>query len=321
MRIFDRLEAAWDAGVDRLRQSSRTFDHVWRAQQRYSDLLGGRLAAAIAYYGFFAVFALALLAYSVVGYVLAADQNAVATVNKFLQANIPFLDASQIADSRQTVAVIGLVSLVFTGVGWIETLRSSQRAIWHLNQQPGYWFIRRLVDLGILVGVGLLLALSLWVQSGINDSVVPVLFGFTPESVSVGTQEAIVNTARVIGVVLGLLVNCLLAACLLAGVPRLRMPARRLVPSMLLVAIGLTMLSTAGRLYIDYSAKRPAYQVVGGAVGLLLFLYLFNQMLLFGAALAATSDHGTVQDLAAGPPPAGDTPTAAKPANLPGASR
>ena len=112
--------------------------------------------------------------------------------------------------------------------------------------------------------------------------------------------------------VLGLLVNCLLAACLLSGVPRLRMPARRLVPSMLLVAIGLTMLSHGRAALHRLQRHRPAYQVVGGTVALLLFLYLFNQMLLFGAALAATSDHGTVQDLAAGPPPAGDTPTGGK---------
>ncbi len=39
---------------------------------------------------------------------------------------------------------------------------------------------------------------------------------------------------------------------------------------------------------------------------MLLFLYLFNQLLLFGAALAATSTRGDVVDLAAGPPPAAD---------------
>ena len=74
----------------------------------------------------------------------------------------------------------------------------------------------------------------------------------------------------------------------------------------MLVAVGLSVLSTVGRLYIDFSARRPAYQLVGGTVALLLFLYLFNQLLLYGAALAATSKHGTVVDLAAGAPPADD---------------
>lgn len=195
-------------------------------------MLGGRLAAAIAYYGFFAVFALAMVAYAVIGFVLASSPAAVNAVNKFPQQNIPFLDASQIADARNTVA------------------------------------------------------------GGINNAIVPLLFQLPGTVVSVGMQETIEATSRVVGVVLGVLVNSLLAASLLSGVSRLRMSMRRLVPSTLLVAVGLSGLSSVGRRYINYSAERPAYQVVGGTVAILLFLYLFNQMLLFGAALAATSRAG-----------------------------
>jgi membrane protein len=303
MNFLDRAEWAWDASIDWARRRSKVFDHAWRARQRYNQVLGGRLAAAIAYYAFFAVFALALVAYSVVGYVLANSAAAVDTVNRYLQQNIPFLDAEQIADARKTVAILGLIGLVLTGVGWIEAMRSSQRAIWGLDQQPGNVLVRRLVDLGMLVGIGLLLALSLWIQAGINDAVAPALLAITPENVGVRTQDAIFAVARGVGILLGLLVNTLLAACLLSAVSRLRMSFRRLLPSMLLVAIGLSVLSTFGRLYIDFSAHRPAYQIVGGTVALLLFLYLFNQLLLYGAALAATSYRGTVVDLALGPVP------------------
>jgi membrane protein len=152
----------------------------------------------------------------------------------------------------------------------------------------------------------LLLALSLWVQASINDAVKPVLLWLSPNDVTVGVQDTIDVVARVVGIILGLMVNALLAASLLSGVSRLRMSLRRLIPSTLLVAIGLSGLSTVGRLYIDFSARRPAYQLVGGTVALLLFLYLFNQLLLYGAALAATSRHGTVVDLAAESPPADD---------------
>src|SRR5262249_16273612 len=154
---------------------------------------------------------------------------AVETVNKFLQQNVPFLDAGQIADARTTVAVLGLIGLVLTGVGWIEAMRSSQRAIWGLDQQPGNLVIRRLVDLGMLVGIGLLLALSLWVQAGINDAVLPTLFAITPENVNVWVQNSISTAAQATGIVLSLLVNMLLAACLLSAVSRLRMSFGRLV--------------------------------------------------------------------------------------------
>jgi membrane protein len=306
--IVDGPVAAWDASVDWLRRHSKMFDHFWLARERYNEQLGGRLAAAIAYYAFFAVFALALVAYSVVGYVLANSPSAVDAVNKFLQQNIPFLDAGQIAGSRNAVALIGLIGLVFTGVGWIESVRSSQRAIWHFDQQPGNLVIRRLVDLGIMVGIGLLLALSLWVQTGINGAIAPLQLRLSPTVVSVGAQRAIETTVTVVANLLGLLVNAVLAAALLSGVSRLRMSMRRLWPSAALLAVGLLALSTVGRLYIDYSAHRPAFQIVGGTVAILLFLYLFNQLLLFAAALAATSRHGTVTDLAAGPPDAAVIP-------------
>jgi membrane protein len=306
VKIVDWPVAKYDAAIAAARRGSRHFDHFWRARERFNEVLGGRLAAAIAYYAFFAVFTLGLLAYSVVGYVLASNQAAVDAVNKFLSANIPFVNASQIASGRTAIATIGLVGLFLTGVGWIESLRSSQRAIWGYDQQPGNLIIRRLVDLAILLGLGLLLALSVWIQTGINDQIRPLLLRLTPENVGVGVQQAILTIGSVIGLILALFVNCVLAVSMLSGVARLRMPLRRWLPSTLLVAVGLSILSTAGRAYINYSSNRPEYQVVGGTVGLLLFLYLFNQVLLYGAAIAATSRHGTVIDLAAGPPPKDD---------------
>jgi len=306
VNVVARVEAGWDASIAWACRRSRIFDHAWRARLRYGVVHGGRLAAAMAYYSFFAVFALALVAYAVIGYVLANSAAAVATVDRFLHQNVPFLNAGQIADERTTVAVVGLVGLVFTSVGWIESMRSSQRAVWRLDQQPGNFFVRRLVDLGIMVAIGLLLALSLWVQSAVNGAVPPLLLQLTPETVGIGWQQVISAVVSVVGVVSSFLVNVVLAASLLSGVARLRMPPRRLLPAVVLVAVGLSVLSSVGRLYIDYSAHRPAFQLVGGAVALLLFLYLFHQLLLFGAALAATATGGRVVDLAGGAPPDAD---------------
>jgi membrane protein len=45
-------------------------DHLVRAGVRYDQADGGRLAAAITYYAFFATFALTLLGFAVFGFVL-----------------------------------------------------------------------------------------------------------------------------------------------------------------------------------------------------------------------------------------------------------
>ncbi|MET8348718.1 MULTISPECIES: YhjD/YihY/BrkB family envelope integrity protein [unclassified Micromonospora] len=292
MNVIGRIEAGIDRWVNAARCRSGLFDHVWRAGALYAEVLAGRLAAAIAYYGFFAVFALALVAYSIFGAILEDNDEVSAAAADFLKDNLPFLDAQQIANSSGTVGVVGLVILVFTGIGWVEAIRSSQRLMYRLNQQPGNLVIRRLVDLGVMIGVFVLLGVSV----AAVDALESLLRFLLRSTGSVGLTT--------ISAVLSVLINTVLATALLLAVPRLRMSRSRLRPVVLLVAVGITLLNTVGRYYVVRTERNPAYTVVAGAVGLLLYLYLLNQLVLFGAALLATSMRGRVVDLAEGAPPA-----------------
>ena len=91
--------------------------------------------------------------------------------------------------------------------------------------------------------------------------------------------------------------NLLLAAAVLTAVPRLHLSPRRLVPAALIVALGIQLLNSVGRFFIIRTEERPAYQLVAGAVGLLVYLYLLNQLILWAAAFAATARSGSVIDL------------------------
>jgi membrane protein len=102
-----------------------------------------------------------------------------------------------------------------------------------------------------------------------------------------------------VGLVLGLGVNTALAAGMLTGLPRVRMPLRRVLGPALLVAVGLELLKTLGRLYVQRTEANPTYHLVAGSVGLLVFLNAVNQLVLFAAALTATSETGRPADLAA----------------------
>ncbi|MDM4722421.1 YhjD/YihY/BrkB family envelope integrity protein [Micromonospora sp. WMMA1363] len=289
MNVFGRIEADIDRRIGGVRRRYGAIDHVWRAGVLYNDMLAGRLAAAIAYYGFFAVFALALVAYSVFGAILEGNDEVTAAVDGFLRENLPFLDPKQIAESSGTVGVVGLIILVFTGVGWVQAIRSSQRLMYGFDQQPGNLVVRRLVDLGVLLVVFVLLGVSVAAVDAL-ESLLRFLLRSTG-SVGLTTVSA----------VLSVLVNVVLATLLLVAVPRLRLSRSRLRPVVLLVAVGITLLNTVGRHYVVRTERNPAYTVVAGAVGLLLYLYLLNQLVLFGAALAATNRRGRVVDLARGP--------------------
>jgi membrane protein len=300
VKVVDRV-FAW---LDAARRRSARFNHVWCAADRFGEVLGGRLAAAIAYYAFFAVFALALLAYSVLGYVLQYDRQVFEAVDGFLKLNLPWLEPATIRGSRGKVGVIGLIGFVITGVGWIEAIRSSQRSMHGVKEQPGNLIMRRVVDLVILIGLFVLLGVSLAVAYALE-----ALVGWLAGGPSLALTVA--------GWVLAVVVNVVLASALMGGVPRLHLPVRRLAPAVLFVATGITVLNTLGQEVIDRARENPAFTVVTGAVGLLLYLYLFNQLLLFGAALIATSPHGKVRDLAAERAPAPATSPEPAPAQAP----
>ncbi|MFC7527975.1 YihY/virulence factor BrkB family protein [Actinoplanes sp. GCM10030250] len=287
MNPIDRAYDAAEARIMALRYRSPYFDHLCRTILRYEDVQGGRLAAAIAYYGFFAIFALLLIGYSVFGLLLTNNTELFDLVREFLGENLPFLDVQAILDSKKTVGIVGILGLTFTGIGWVESIRSSQRLIWQLREQPGYIGVRQVVDLAVLIGVLLLLALSQLAVYGL-ERLLHWLAG--------GGFTAFLS---VVSLILTLGVNMLLAAALLAAVPRLRMTARRMAPPVLQVGIGIMLLNTVGKSFVAVVERNPAYGLVGSAVGALVYLYVFNQLLLFGAAWAATSPHGRVVDLSA----------------------
>jgi Predicted membrane protein len=282
------LAARFERAVAVTRARSGLADHVWRAGERFSEVLGGRLAAAISYYAFFAMFSLGVLLYSIVGrLVRPTEAGAVSAVSDYLEANLPWVAPTARDVGGSGVTVLASVALLISGVGWVEALRSSLRAVWLVDQHPGNWLLRRLVDLGMLVGLGLLLAASLATTGAINALVTRLAPGSRV-------------VADVVGPVLELIINLALAAAMLTGVSRLRLSPRRLVPAAVLVAVGIQLLNTVGRMLIARAEHRPVYALVTGAVGLLVYLYALNQVILFGAAFAATARSGAAVDIGRG---------------------
>ncbi len=77
-------------------------DHLARAVVRYGEADGGRLAAAVTYYAFFATFAMALLGFAVFGFVL-DDPAVLRSVQRYLAENLPRVDVRSLREARGTV--------------------------------------------------------------------------------------------------------------------------------------------------------------------------------------------------------------------------
>lgn len=286
---FPDLGAWWDRVLLGARERSNLVDHSWRAGERYGEVHGGQLAAAISYYAFFAAFSMSLLALAIFGYMLDIP-DIYNSVEAWLETNLPVIDVGVLESSRKSVTIFAAVALIVAGVAWVQSVRAAIRTIWSLDAQPGNPFLRWAIDLGILFGVSTLLLITIGATAG-AEWVLAAL----------DLDDATGNLAMVVrgvSVLVGLVANALLALVLLQALPRVVMPLRRVVWASLAVSIGMELLKTLGRIYVLHVSDRPAYQAVTTAVGLLVFLYLFNVMLLLAASWTATSLRGRAIDLA-----------------------
>ncbi|MBN1171444.1 MAG: YihY/virulence factor BrkB family protein, partial [Micromonosporaceae bacterium] len=208
------------AGVTRvgiaLRKRFSPVDHLWRAWVRSEEVNVGRLAAATAYYGFFAILAVAVTGFAVLGQVFQNNTLVVDAISAYLKENLPQLETRQLIASAGKLGIVAGFALMFAGVAWVENLRSSQRALWRLQQQPGNLVVRWLVDLGVLIGLGLLLLISVSVFAGVQDLLLRL-----SDSAEHSLIRIVLGGSNVL---LGGLVDLLLGAALLVGVPRVRMP-------------------------------------------------------------------------------------------------
>ncbi|TQS44947.1 YihY/virulence factor BrkB family protein [Cryptosporangium phraense] len=278
---------SWVVGpVRRARDRWRWFDTVIVAAVRFDDVHGGRLAAGMTYYAFLAAFPLGLLSFSILGFLLSDDAALTMQVEQFLLQNIPGLPVSAIADARNTAGIIGIFGFLFAGQRWVDCIRSSVRAVWRRNEFPSNWFVRTFSDLVALIGLGAALLLSVGVTVMISSGAEWAL-GAAGQDGPIGT-----TTLSVLAFLAGMIVNVVAFVGFLAGLPRLRMSFRRVIGPALLGAVGLELLKTVGRVYINMTESNPAYTVVAGTVGLLVFLNLFDQLLLYCAALTAVAKRG-----------------------------
>ncbi|NUS00827.1 MAG: YihY/virulence factor BrkB family protein, partial [Kribbellaceae bacterium] len=144
-----KLKAVW-------RRFSRT--QLWRAWQRYGDRRGNRLAGATSFFGFLSLFPLIVLAAAITGPLLGGE--AIKALKKALQQNLPGIgnriDIDGLIAHAGTIGLISGVSLLLTGLGWIDSLRASIRSMHELDDEPGNAVKLKVVDLGALIGLGLI---------------------------------------------------------------------------------------------------------------------------------------------------------------------
>ena len=279
------------ASFQRARDARPALDHVVRAYQRYTADAGDRQAAAVTFFAFLSFFPLLALAASVLGYFLGDE--AVGTVVREVNSYAPGL-AEQLklqdllSSNRKAGAagLLGLVGLLYSGLGWVDALREAVRTMWHHNVKEGNPFVKKAKDVVILVGLGATVVVSVGVSAATG--------AFTGAALDlVNLEEGFVTTAvtKVVGIALGLAASTALFLYLFLRLPRVAAPFRRVLRGALLAAVLFEVLKRVGAVYIDRTTENPLYGIFAVVVGLLVWINLVSRLFLLCAAWTVTAPY------------------------------
>ena len=261
-----------------------------RMQKHYSATKASQQAGAVTYFGFLSVFPVLALAFFVVGWVSKVFPDAQDTLVTAIGQMFPGIigtgdnqiQLDDIEHAAGTVGAIGLVGVLYSGLGWLSALRDALITVFELPapEQPGLvkGKLRDLVTLAI-IGVVLLVAVAC---TGIVSGFSGDLLGWAGLSAQLGWL------VQLLMVVLGLLANAVLFFAMFRLLAAPDLPGRALWSGALLGAVGFEVLKQVSGLLIRSTQGQPAFQVFGLALILLVWINYFSRIVLYAASWAWT---------------------------------
>lgn len=268
-----------------------------RAYDRYRIHRGSRLAAAITYSAFLSLFP--LLAVSVAIAAAALGDPGAKRLRDHVSANVPGIaDKLPLDGVVNNAATIGLISgllLVWSGLSWVNAARGGLRTIWAVEDMPGSFVTRKLVDLVALVGLGVTAVVSL-AASAATSALADVILRHLGLADTTGARVFLWT----LGTVVGLAASTVMFAYLLAGIPRLRIPRGVLLRTALVAAVLFEVTKGLVAAYLDRVAGKTLYGAFGVPIALLLWFDITFQALLFLSAWTAVRTGDVLGKNAAG---------------------
>ncbi len=291
--VMERLAA--------LRERWPWLDHTLRMLGHYGTVNGNGQAGAVTYFGFLSVFPILALAVFVVGLLAKVypdiQAQMAAEIDKLLPGVIGSgpneIDLETIGNYSGRAGLIGLVGVLYSGLGWLSALRLSLETMFLVptTERPSFVLgkLRDLMTLGLL---GAVLTVSVVLSSAVTSFSGLILD-------RVGIDE----TAQLPQILLGVLGHALAIAAstvlLLAMFGLLladsHVPRPALVQGALLGAVGFEILKSAANLLLAYTKSRPAFQAFGVALILLVWINYSSRLVMYAAAWAYTTPSARAQ--------------------------
>lgn len=266
--------------LDLLQQRNRVTSLAIAVVRKFSDDRAGRLAALIAYYAFFSVFPALLAMVTILGFVLEGNDQLRQDIADSALGQFPVIGdqiASSVAEplSGNPVAlIVGLAGALWAGMGMVQAAQDSQNEVWAVERADYPSFIgKRLRSLLMLVVMGTLIIVSTGVVQFVNvlaDGVLAAL-GLLVASAAVNVLVFMV-AYRVLTVA--------------------HIGWRTVLPGAAFAGVVYTALQYVGGLYVSRTldGATATYGTFAVVIGLLSWIYLIAQVMMFGAELNAVVD-------------------------------
>ena len=256
---------------------------------------GPLMAAGGAYNMFFSITALMVVGFSILGLVLSGNpqwqEAVVATVAHAVPGLIDtgnggLANPAQLfsASSFGWALAISTVTMVFTSLGWIHSVRQGMRGIFGLGPEQINPMLGLARDLGLLVlaGVALLLTTGLGVLTGAALNLAIGRLQLDPALAA--------PLARVVGLGVMLMLDMLVAIGLFRLASGISMSRRALLQAALLAGLGATVLRYFSSLLLGSAGNNPLLAPFAVVLGLFVWFNLLSQTSLVAAAWGAVVD-------------------------------
>jgi membrane protein len=260
--------------IDRFQQRHVVLAFAVGVVRKFSDDRAGRLAALIAYYGFFSLFPVLLAATSIVVSVVGDDD--AQRLRDSALAQVPVIGAQltdgipgNIAGSGLAVGV-GLALAIWAGLACMQAAQDAMNDVWDVPRQLQPGFVpKRLRSAGMLAVVG--------------ASVVAT----TLATQVVATISGVGVVSRVGGVALGVVIDAALFLVAFRLLVTGRPSWRSLMPGAIVGGIGYGALQLGGHWYVTRVVARASdtYGSFAAVLGLLSWLHLVSQLVLLAAEI------------------------------------
>jgi membrane protein len=284
--------------LDRLRTRFGWFDTTLAVHERVGAVGGGPLSSSIALAGFLSLFPLLLVAIALLGFISAGDTDFAAEVVDQMgltgSAEDQVLDALRHAEeSRRAASLVGILGLLWAGLGVVGTLEQALNATWQVKGRPGWK--AKLLDVAWLAGAGL------------------VFFGSLALGAGAG---ALPGPAVVPTVALGLAVDVVLFLWMFRALANVTVGWREHLPGAVAGGIGLEVLKLVGTVYVPraVASSSALYGSLGVVFAILAWLAIGSRLVVYASAfnvIRHEQTHGTVTVEIEVPRIAGEVPLTA----------